>query len=120
MVLALHILKNKKLWKRFNLSNVANVAGAGTRNKTLSLDAKFTFFDSGPPLYTGVEDTRYLSISMVRKARRNDHCDPPELGDIPPTSELLAPFVTLTNTTTAAAVAVTTQLWPRGRHPAIL
>ena len=57
---------------------------------------------------------------MIRKARGNDHCDPSEIGDLPPTSELIARFVTLTHTTTAAAVAVTTQLWPRGRHPAIL
>ena len=45
------MLKNKKLWKRFNLSNVANVAGAGTRNKTLSLDAKFTFLMAGPAVH---------------------------------------------------------------------
>ena len=56
------ILRNKKRWKRFNLSrenknrhirNVANVAGVGTRNKTFRLDDKLsTILHSGPPLYS--------------------------------------------------------------------
>ena len=68
---------------------------------------------------TGVQDTRYLSINKARKARRNEHFDPPKLDDPPPTSELpRSSFVPLT--TSAAAVAVTTQLSPIGRRPVVL
>ena len=59
-------------------------------------------------LYTGVKDTQYVSIYMLRKARRNLHFDPPKLDDPPPKSELMAPLYPLAT----AAVAVTTQLWP--------
>ena len=53
-----YFVRNKKRLKLFNLReekfdhirNVANVAGVGTRNKTLSLDAQLTFLNSGPPL----------------------------------------------------------------------
>ena len=41
--------------------------------------------------YTGgTEDTRYLSINILRKARKNLRFDPPKLGDPPPTSDLIA------------------------------
>ena len=43
-------------------------------------------------LYTGVKDTQYVSIYMLRKARRNLHFDPPKLDDPPPKSELMAPL----------------------------
>ena len=37
-------------------------------------------------------DTRYLSICLLRRARRNPHFDPPKLGDHPSTSQLIAPL----------------------------
>ena len=43
-------------------------------------------------IYTGVADTRYLSIYLLRRARRNLHFDPPKLGDRPPTVEFIAPL----------------------------
>ena len=58
-------------------------------------------------VYTGVADTRYLSIYLLRRAKRNLPFDPPKLGDRPPTSELIAP---LYHPLLIAAVAVTTQL----------
>ena len=33
-----------------------------------------------------------LSITLVRRARRNPHFDPPKVGDRPPTGELRAPL----------------------------
>ena len=41
---------------------------------------------------TCVADTRYLSICLLRRARRNPHFDPPKLGDHPSTSQLIAPL----------------------------
>ena len=43
-------------------------------------------------VYTDVAGTRYLSIYLLRKARRNLHFDPPKLDDPPPKSELMAPL----------------------------
>ena len=40
----------------------------------------------------GVEDARYLSIYMRRKARRNLLFHPPKLGDPPRTRELVCPL----------------------------
>ena len=43
-----------------------------------------------------MEDARYLSIYpawyILRKTRRDEHFDPPKLGDPPPTSELIGPW----------------------------
>ena len=54
---------------------------------------------------TCVADTRYLSICLLRRARRNLYFYPPKLGDRPPTGELIRSFVLLATT---AAVTVTT------------
>ena len=60
-------------------------------------------------------DTRYLSIHLLRRARRNLHFDPPKLGDRPPTGELIrSSFVPLATT---AAVAVTTYAAVAYRSP---
>ena len=34
----------------------------------------------------------YLSIYLLRRARRNPHFDPPKLGDRPPTGERTSPL----------------------------
>ena len=63
----------------------------------------------------GAENTRYLSIYLLRKAKSNLHFDPPKLRDPPLTMELIALLCTTHfYTNTAAAVAVTTQLWRCG------
>ena len=54
-------------------------------------------------LYTGVEDTRYLSVHLLRSARRNLCFDPSKLCDRRPTGKLIVP-----STHSLAAVAVTT------------
>ena len=41
-------------------------------------------------VHTGVADTRYLSIYLLRRARKNLYFDPP--ADRPPTGELIAPL----------------------------
>ena len=43
-------------------------------------------------VYTGVADTRYLSVYVLRTARGNLRFDPPKLGDRPRTGELVAPL----------------------------
>ena len=64
---------------------------------------------------TGLADTRHLFINLLRSARGNLHCDPPKLGDRPPTGELIrSSFVPLT---TAATVAVTTYAAVAYRSP---
>ena len=72
-------------------------------------------------VYTGVEDARYLSIYMLRKARRNLHFHPPNQAWRPSTYERAhSSFVPLTNLLLLHAVAVTTQLGPiNGRRPAV-
>ena len=40
--------------------------------------------------YTGMLDTRHLSMYLLRRARSNLNFDPPKLGDHPPTSDLIA------------------------------
>ena len=66
-------------------------------------------------VYTSVADTRYLSIYLLRRARRNLHFDAPKLGDRPPTGELIrSSFVPLTTT---AAFAVTTYAAVAYRSP---
>ena len=59
-------------------------------------------------IYTGVADTRYQCIYLLKRARRNLQFDPPKIGDGPPTGELIAPLYHSLHRTTAAAVAVTT------------
>ena len=52
----------------------------------------------------------YPSVNMLRKARRNGYFDPPKVADAPLTSDLIAPLYHLL--LLAAAVVVTTYLWP--------
>ena len=59
-------------------------------------------------------DTRYLSIYLLRRARRNLHSDPPKLGDRPPTSELIAPLYH--SLLLLQSPSLRTQLWPTGRQ----
>ena len=72
-------------------------------------------------VYTGVAETRYLSVCLLRRARRNVHFDPRKLGDRPPTyGRAHGSLVPLTST---APVAVTTYvrscgLKVAGRRPA--
>ena len=58
-------------------------------------------------VYSGVADTRCLSIYLLRRAIRNLHFDPRKLGDRPPTGELIAPLYHSLLQYTTAAVAVT-------------
>ena len=66
-------------------------------------------------VYTGVVDTRYLSIELLRRARRNLHFDPPKLGDRPPTGEFTAPLHH-TLLLLLQSPSLPTQPWPTGRR----
>ena len=84
-----YIRNGKKRWKRFKLSREKyesersqNVAGVATRKKTLNLDAKLTFLNSGPPLYyTHLLQPRFclrlLRICSVALGRWPFICTPP-------------------------------------------
>ena len=61
-----------------------------------------------------VADTRYLSIYLVRRARRNLDFYPPKLGDRPPTGELIAPLYH--SLLLLQSPSLRTQLWPAGRR----
>ena len=61
-----------------------------------------------------VADTRYLSIYLLRRARRNVHFDPPNLGDRPSTGELIAPLYH--SLLLLRSPSLRTQLWPTGRQ----
>ena len=65
-------------------------------------------------VYTSVADTRYLSIYLLRRARRNVHFDPPNLGDRPSTGELIAPLYH--SLLLLRSPSLRTQLWPTGRQ----
>ena len=65
-------------------------------------------------VYTGVADTRYLLIYLLRRARRNLHFDPPKLGDRSPTGELVAPLYH--SLLLLQSPSLRTQLWPTGRR----
>ena len=62
---------------------------------------------------SGVADTQYISIFILRCSRRNLHYDPPKLGHRPPTPGGSS-FVSLTTT---AAVAATTYAAVAYRSP---
>ena len=66
-------------------------------------------------VYTGVADTRYLSIYLLRRVRRNHlHFDPPKLGDRPPTGELIAP--SYHSILLLRSPSLSMLLWPAGRR----
>ena len=56
----------------------------------------------------------YLSIYVLRRARRDLYFDPPKLGDRPPTSELIAPLYH--SLLLLQSPSLRTQLWPTGRQ----
>ena len=66
-------------------------------------------------VYTGVADTRYLSIKLLRRATKNLHFDPTNLGDRPPTGEFIAPLHH-TLLLLLQSPSLPTQPWPTGRR----
>ena len=60
-------------------------------------------------------DTRYLSIYLLRRATRNLHFDPTNLGDRPPTGEFIAPLHH-TLLLLLQSPSLPTQPWPTGRR----
>ena len=65
-------------------------------------------------IHTGVADTRHLSIYLLKRARRNLHFDPPQLGHRPPTGELITPLYH--SLLLLRSPSLRTQLWPTGRR----
>ena len=65
-------------------------------------------------VHTGVADTRYLSIYLLRRAKRNSHFDPPKLGDRSLTGGLIA--LLYQSLHMLQPPSLRTQLWPTRRR----